>query len=101
DLYIDVCDSKGRTPLSYAVRASTDSVVSQLLERGVRAHIHDHLGRSPLSYAASFSHEDSNRISYFLEKEGVQVNDLDHRNRSILSYAAASGGLETVEILLK
>jgi len=81
-------DSKGDTPLLWAVRYGNDGVVELLLEQGdIRSDLIIRGGRTVLSFAAELGNEGA--VKLLLERGGVNPNSLDGIGRPPLSYAAA------------
>ena len=54
---LNLKDSYGQMPLSYAVGNGQEAVVKQLLEKGAELETRDNDGRTPLSWAAFIGHE--------------------------------------------
>ncbi|KFY82053.1 hypothetical protein V498_08657 [Pseudogymnoascus sp. VKM F-4517 (FW-2822)] len=71
---INLKDTAGRTPLSYAAENGHKDSMMLLLERGADVNSKDAAGRTPLSYAAENGHKDS--IMLLLER-GADVNSKD------------------------
>lgn len=91
-------DTRGWTPLNYAISYGRDRIVQLLLEKGAEADLKDEQRRTPLSYAAE---EGRLRITQMLLEKGVEVNSKDKQNRTPLSYAAENGHPNVLEILLE
>jgi hypothetical protein len=90
----DPKDSRGRTPLFFAVRNGHLEVVRLLLARDDV----DVNSQSPLSCAAAYGHLEVIRL--LLARDDVDINKTDRCGRSPLSYAAADENLEMVRLLL-
>jgi hypothetical protein len=91
-------DTRGWTPLNYAISYGRDPIVQLLLEKGAEADLKDEQGRTPLSYAAE---EGRLHITQMLLKKGVDADSKDKQDRTPLSYAAESYHRNVIKILLK
>ena len=85
---LDLKDSYGQTPLSYAAKGGHEAVVNLLLETGkVDVDSKDSKDRTPLWYAAKGGHEAV--VKLLLETGRVDVDSKDsRRGQTPLSYAA-------------
>jgi hypothetical protein len=87
---VDLKDSYGRTPLSYAATRGHEAVVRLLLDTGkVDAESKDASGRTPLLYAAAYGHETVVRL--LLDTGKVDAESKDSYGQTSLSYAAENG----------
>jgi len=83
-------DSRGDTPLMWAVRYGNDRVIELLLEQGdIRPDVIVRDGHTVLSSVAESGNEDA--VKLLLERGRVNPNSLDSSGRPPLSYAAARG----------
>ncbi|KAH7478382.1 hypothetical protein FOMA001_g9748 [Fusarium oxysporum f. sp. matthiolae] len=97
---IDVKDSHGRAPLSWAAENGHEAVVRLLLDRGAYIEAADkHYGRTPLSWAAENGHEAVVRL---LLDRGAYIEAADkHYGRTSLWRAATAGHETVVRLLLE
>lgn len=124
---IDVVDSTGRTPLSYArnfesaqvlikagcemelpanrkmalLKAATYGApkhVRLLLDHGCQIESRDRNQRTPLILAA---HENSAEVVRLLCDRGAQLNAQDKYGHTALSWAAWTGSLDSIKVLLE
>jgi len=80
-------DSRGDTPLMWAVRYGNDRVVELLLDqRDIRPDVVIRDGRTVFSFAVEFGGEGA--VKLLLNHGNVNPNSLDGSGRSPLSYAA-------------
>ncbi|RYO97164.1 hypothetical protein DL764_007368 [Monosporascus ibericus] len=93
---LDVKDSYGRTPLSYAAKYGHGAVVQQLLEKGADIEAEDSYGQTPLSFAAENGHEAV--VQQLLEK-GADVEAEDGYGQTPLWLAAERGHEAVVQLL--
>jgi len=92
-------DSRGDTPLMWAVRYGNNRVVELLLEQGdIRPDIVIRDGRTVFSFAAESGSEGA--VKLFLLRKDVNPNALDDDGRTPLSYATSRGHKGIVELLL-
>ena len=97
---VNVRDSRGDTPLMWAVRYGNDRVVELLLgQRDIQPDVAIRGGRAVFSFAAELGNEGA--VKLFLECEGVNLNSLDSDGRSPLSYAAAGRHESVLKLLLE
>ncbi|KAG8677733.1 hypothetical protein FPOAC2_03839 [Fusarium poae] len=89
-------DSRGRTPLSNAVK--NENLCHLLIKNGADVDTQDHEGRTPLLIACL---EGEERVATLLASRGANVNSKDHRGRTPLIEAAHSGMEDVVRLLLR
>jgi len=95
---VDVKNSHGRTPLSYATEGGHGAVVRLLLEKGADFRTKDKWDRTLLSYAAEGGHEAAVRL--LLEK-GASIEAKIKGGRTPLLYASCNGHEAVVRLLLE
>ncbi|RYP15274.1 hypothetical protein DL765_005798 [Monosporascus sp. GIB2] len=95
---LDMKDSYGRTPLSYAARNGHGAVVQQLLDKGADTEAKDKDGLTPLSYAAENGH--GAVVRQLLEK-GADIEVKNDYDWTPLTYAAKNGHEAVVQQLLE
>jgi len=93
-------DTRGSTPLAWAVRNGHEEVVKMLLRRReVCPNINDYSGMTPLSHAAWKGHGEM--VKMLLEQREVCPDGPDGSGQTPLSYAADGGHEGVVKILLE
>ena len=93
-------DSRGDTPLMWAVRYGNDKVVELLLgQRDIKPDVAIRGGRAVFSFAAELGNEGA--VKLLLQCRGVNPDLLDSNGRSSLSYAAAGGHESVLKLLLE
>ncbi|KAJ3454410.1 hypothetical protein MRS44_018304 [Fusarium solani] len=97
DHELDLEDSLGRTPLSYAAANGHEAVVKLLLDKGADTESKDQNGQTPLSYAAANGHE---AVVKLLLDKGADTESKDQNGQTPLSLAAWKGHKTVVELLL-
>ena len=91
-------DSKGDTPLMWAVRYGNDRVVGELLKQGdIRSNMAIRHGRTVLSFAAEAGNEGAAKLLL----ESVSPDLSDNNGRTPLSFAASGGHEGVVKLLLE
>ena len=97
---LDLKDSHGRTPLSWAAYHGHEAVVKLLVEKGAELEAKDHEdGRTPLSWAAEQGHE---AVVKLLVEKGAELEAKDKRyGRTPLSWAALKGHEAVVKLLVE
>lgn len=93
---IDSRDTRGRTPLAWAVEGEQEVVV-RLFELGAEIDSRDNKGRTPLSWAASRGHRAVVRL---LIELGADIGSRDSEERTPLSWAAGLGMTPSVRLLI-
>ncbi|KAM6478456.1 ankyrin repeat-containing domain protein [Trichoderma sp. SZMC 28011] len=92
---IDLQDSYGRTPLTYAIWNGDVALVKLLLKAGANVHLKDRLGKTPLFYA--FCNSDRKIIDLFVKKQ--RPVDIENDINTLL-FSALDNGHEEVVIQL-
>ncbi|CAI4215799.1 unnamed protein product [Parascedosporium putredinis] len=87
-LDVNLQDSQGRTPLSWAAQHGNVDCVQVLLDKGVAPDTPDKKRRTPLSWAAEHGNVDC--VQVLLDK-GVAPDTPDEKCRTPLSWAAEKG----------
>ncbi|KAJ6780196.1 hypothetical protein PWT90_04456 [Aphanocladium album] len=92
-------DSKGQTPLTWAVRNGQDNAVKLLLKMGkANANCTDIVGWTPLLWAADNGYDAI--VGLLLGTGNASVNSKDGFSRTPLSLAAENGSNAVVKLLL-
>jgi hypothetical protein len=94
---LDLEDSYGRTPLSWAASNGHEAVMQLLLEKGADPNSKDEYSRTPLSWAVENGHE---AVVQLLLKKGADPNSKDNNGGTPLSWAAEKGHEAVVAQLL-
>lgn len=94
---INVADSDGRTPLSYAAANGHTLTVGNLLDNKGFVDAADFKRRTPLSWAAAFGHIATSRL---LLLHNADPNNQDVDGKTPLIYACINGHAELVAHLL-
>ena len=93
-------DSKGATPLIWALKYGNPTLARLLLEQGdVDPTVLDNQGLTPLAHAAKAGHQDL--VELLLQRGNVHSDSSHKYGRTPLSYAAQSGHEGIVKILLE
>ena len=93
-------DSRGDTPLMWAVGYRNNRVVELLLgQRDIQPDVAIRGGRTVLSFAAELGNEGA--VKLLLQCEGINPNLLDSDGRSPLSYAVAGRHESVLKLLLE
>ena len=93
-------DSRGDTPLMWALRYGNNSMVELLLEqRDIRLDMVIRDGRTVFSLAAGSGEEGA--VKFLLERGGVNPNLSDNSGRTPLSFATERGHEGIVKLLLE
>jgi ankyrin repeat protein len=96
---IDIKDSWGRTPLSWAAMNGHEAVVRLLLETGqVDINSRNNSGWTPLFWAAVNGHEAVVRL--LLDTGKAEINSRDNDGRTPLSRAAVNRNEAVIRLLL-
>ena len=92
-------DSKGATPLTWALEFGNPTLAKFLLgQENIDPILSDRRGLTPLSHAAMAGHQDV--LELLLQQENVNSEAMDDDGRTPLSWAAESGQEGIVKILL-
>ena len=95
---LDVKDSYGRTPLSWAAENGHEAVVKLLLEKSAELESKDHHGWTPLLWAARNGQE---AVVKLLLKRGAKLESKDSCGWTLLSWTAINGREAVVKLLLE
>lgn len=96
DLFVNIKDVKGNTPLHYAACSGKNTLVRLLIERGAYLCIQDNGGNTPLHHAALFK---SFEIVQTLVAARADANIQNKTGNSPLHYAADAGSQEIYDLL--
>ena len=92
-------DSKGATPLIWALKSGNPTLAKLLLEQGdLDPTLSDKQGLTPLAHAANSGYRDV--VELLLQRRNVNPDSSDIDSRTPLSYAAGCGHGGIVKILL-
>ncbi|KAL6823353.1 ankyrin [Trichoderma camerunense] len=94
---IDLQDSYGRTPLTYAIWNGDVALVKLLLKAGANVHLKDRLSKTPLFYA--FCNSDREIIDLFVKKQ--RPIDVENDINTLLFSALENRHEEVVMQLIK
>jgi len=93
-------DSRGATPLIWALKSGNPTLAKLLLEQGDVDHtLSDKQGLTPLAHAAKAGHR--NVLELLPQRENVKSDSSDIYGQTPLSYAGESGHEGIVKILLE
>lgn len=95
---VNLTDSIGNTPLSWAARLGYLDVVKTLLKRGAKADNTSKFGKTPLMEAAERGRFD---IAELLVREGADVNRQTKKGWTPLMWAAEKGYTPIVALLIE
>jgi ankyrin repeat protein len=95
---INIRDSFGGTPLTWAARNGREAAVQLLLENGADPSGRDKYGRTPLAWAASTGHEG---VVKLLLEEDINPEAEDNDGQTPLVWAASTGHEGVVSLLLE
>merc|ERR1719479_133122 len=95
---LDVQDSKGITPLGYAIGANRIAVVKLLLDNRANPFAVDAAGNSGLHYAAGYGRKE---LVEYLLKTGVAVNQANAQGQTPLTVARQNKQEAAIQILQK
>lgn len=95
---LDLRDSYGRTPLSYAAENGHKAVVELLLENSAELEVSDEDSWTPLLYAAANGQE---AVVKLLLENSAELEAKDNVGRTPLLYAAGNGYKTVVKLLLE
>ncbi|KAF2198077.1 hypothetical protein GQ43DRAFT_458101 [Delitschia confertaspora ATCC 74209] len=79
--WVDTTDSKGQTPLLYAVRSRHEAIVKLLLEAGARVDVEDKRGDAPISYVKAAEPEGIINMLLSAQKDMMR-KDAKYRSRA-------------------
>ncbi|XP_070551571.1 ankyrin-1-like isoform X2 [Ptychodera flava] len=85
------------TPLHFAAKHDSMSVMLHLIDRAADVDARDDLGKTPLHYAAESGHI---KVVETLLDHGATVDAVDNRSRTPLHYASVNGHVDVVDLLL-
>jgi hypothetical protein len=95
---LDLKDSYGRTPLSWAASRGHEAVVKLLLEKGAELETKDKYGRTPLLWAVGNGRK---AVVKLLLEKGAELETKDKYGRTPLLYAVGLGHEAVVKLLLE
>merc|ERR1719195_862238 len=93
---LDVQDSKGITPLGYAIGANRIAVVKLLLDNRANPFAVDSSGNSGLHYAAGYCRKE---LVEYLIKSGGSVNQTNSQGQTPLAVATQNRQADTIAVL--
>lgn len=100
ELSINEQDSKGCTPLHFAVSSQRIDVVKTLVEYGANANLRDYMGFTPLFWATG-RYADVQIANYLIDKGRASVHITTETGACALHGAALQGNLDCITLLLK
>lgn len=95
---LDLKNSDGRTPLSWAAENGHEAAVRLLVEKGADLESKDRSGQAPLLWAAKNGHEAVVRL---LVEKGAELESKDKSGRTPLSWAVRYGHEAVVRLLVE
>ena len=95
---LNSADSDGLTALHYAAKNGDCSLISLLLDDGVKCNVKDAKGMTPLHYAACDGHVDAVKL---LAEKTSSIDVLDSENRTPLFHACIHNFASVVDFLIK
>merc|ERR1712125_78523 len=93
---LDTQDSKGITPLGYAIGANRIAIVKCLLDNRANPYAVDSSGNSGLHYAAGYGRKE---LLEYLLKIGTNVNQSNAKGQTPLAVATINKHVDTINIL--
>merc|ERR1711953_441614 len=93
---LDTQDSKGITPLGYAIGANRIAIVKYLLDNRANPYAVDATGNSGLHYAAGYGRKE---LLEYLLKLGTNVNQSNAKGQTPLAVASINKHTATIDIL--
>merc|ERR1719361_1692033 len=93
---LDVQDSKGITPLGYAIGANRIAVVKLLLDNRANPFAVDSSGNSGLHYAAGYGRKE---LLEYLLKVGANVNQPNAQGQTPLAVATQNRQADAIAVL--
>lgn len=104
----EICDSHGRTALSYAAELQKGDFIKFLLQEGANTDAKDNNGCTPLSWAAATGcgttgypyNQKPKTISSILISHGVDINSADNEKHTPLIWAIMQGSATIINELL-
>ena len=100
---VNAQDSKGATPLHFALNNRRAKIIQLLLAHGANAHIEDDRGRNPLHEMSPFLKDvdgDALKCVQLLLEQGVDINVRDKNRETPLHISSSIGSLEITQLLL-
>jgi len=101
EIKLDVKDTKGRTPIFYAIIAQNEEIVKSLINKDKDKNIlmeTDDFNAAPLNYAIVTQNEE---ITSMLIPKTKDLSIHDKNGRSFLHYAVASQNIKIVESIFR
>eukprot|EP00833_Pecoramyces_ruminatium_P018010 jgi/Orpsp1_1/1192042/evm.model.d7180000090145.1 len=101
NIKLDVKDSKGRTPIFYAILAQNEEIVKAIINKDKEKNIlmeTDDFNAAPLNYAIVTQNEE---ITSLLIPKTKDLSIHDKNGRSFLHYAVASQNLNIIESIFR
>lgn len=98
DIYINVKDDDGRTPLHYGARHGRMEIVKLLLERGADINVKDDVYGHTALHLAAQGH--TKTVKLLLDKGVADINVKNKFGYTVLHIAAEYGNTEIVKLLL-
>ncbi|KAH6910064.1 hypothetical protein BKA70DRAFT_1100719 [Coprinopsis sp. MPI-PUGE-AT-0042] len=101
---VNVLDEEGRTPLFWAARLDSTTVLKRLLaHEGIDANLPDEGGRTPLIWASLLDHKATGNTTFLkclLAHPQIDINLADRHGRTPLFWAASKSETNAAKFLL-